>query len=429
MYLGMLKRWFSPLFDGAWRRNLMRSGIVPGLILGLLVAGLGVAYWERGRGNLHKLEAKIVTERLEAPVARPGGQEALVVARTRLAGGSTPEFLSVTMLPGRGMNVLQITAYLPDKGEVSLLASPSVEEAERAMTGVGADAAGGASLSMGGAFELPWAGRIGGTASQGRVATVWRGHTMTLPAAGTGALASVATGGLLLASPMTSADTAAMPDGGQADAMFQTGDFGAHWPSKTEVNMTVLLSGQSIEFTVVARNTGDVAEPIGIGWHPRFAIHGSREQLRLRIPGQVRAEVADRQSGLPTGALVPVAGTPYDFTARSGQRLGKIDLNDSFVQLHQELLDNGPVAELDDPENHYGLRLTALSSPIKAMRVEAPARADFVSIEPQFNYDDPFGREWGKDVDTGMVLLQPGQSTQWKVRLELVSLADGDGPI
>jgi hypothetical protein len=155
MYLGMLKRWFSPLIDGDWRRKLMRSGIVPGLLLGLLMVGLGIAYWERGRGNLHKLTAKIVTERQDVPVARPGGQEALVVARTRLPGGSTPEFLSVTMLPGRGMNVLQITAYLPDKGEVSLMASPTVEEAEHTLTGAGADAASVASLSMGETFEAP----------------------------------------------------------------------------------------------------------------------------------------------------------------------------------------------------------------------------------------------------------------------------------
>jgi aldose 1-epimerase len=427
MYLGAVGRWFSSLFHRIWHRNLMRSGMVTGLILALLVLGLGIAYRERGRGNLHKLEAKIVTERQDAPVPRPGGQAAIVLTRTRLVGGSIPEFLSVTMLPGRGMNVLQITAYLPDKGDVELMASPSVEDAERAMTGQDADAAGKASLTMGGAFEVPWAGPIGGVLSQGQVTTVWRGHTMMLPVAGTGA--SVARDGLLLLPATASADTAAMPDGGQAEATFQAGDFGAHWPSKTDVNVTVLLSAQSIELTVVAHNGGDVAEPIGIGWHPRFAIRGDRDQLRLRLPGRMRAEVHDRQTGLPTGVLLPVAGTAYDFTGQSGERLGKIDLDDSFVQLHQEPLDNGPVAELINPMDNYALRLTALSSTIKAMRVDAPADADFVSIEPQSNYDDPFGREWGKDVDTGMVVLQPGQSTQWKVRLELVALTGGQAPI
>jgi galactose mutarotase-like enzyme len=188
--------------------------------------------------------------------------------------------------------------------------------------------------------------------------------------------------------------------------------------------MTVLLGSQWIEMTMVVRNTGDVAEPVGIGWHPRFAIFdGNREQLRVHLPAEKREEVRDRASGLPTGVLLPVAGTPYDFTIRGGVALGKMDLNDSFTVLRRELLDNAAIAELSDPTNDYGLRLTALSPAIKAFRVDAPADADYVSIGPQFNLDDPFGREWGDD-DTGMVVLQPGQSTQWKVRLELYSLAD-----
>ncbi len=76
----------------------------------------------------------------------------------------------------------------------------------------------------------------------------------------------------------------------------------------------------------------------------------------------------------------------------------------------QALLESGPIAELRDPQSNYGLRITAMTPAIKAMRAYAPAGADFVSIEPQFNYDDPFGREWASDEDTGMVVLQPGQS-------------------
>jgi galactose mutarotase-like enzyme len=340
----------------------------------------------------------------------------------RLSGGSMPEFLSVTVLPGRGMNVLQIGAYVPGKGEVNLLDSPSVEDAENAMTGTGADADGAASLAMGGAFEAPWAGRIEGVAPQaeGRVSAVWRGHTMTLPGGANG----VARDGLMLASGADSAEILALPDGGQAQAVFHAGDFGAHWPSKTDVTVTVLLGSQWIELTVMARNTGGTAEPIGIGWHPRFVVFDeNREQLRLHLPGEKREEVRDRQSGLPTGVLLPVSGTGYDFTMHGGAALGKLDLDDNFVALRREMLDNGAVAELIDPANDYGLRLTALSPTIQAIRVFSPADADFVSIGPQFNYDDPFGREWGKDDDSGMVVLQPGQTTQWKVRLELFSLA------
>jgi len=415
MYLVIVQRWFSTLFHRVWRKGVMRSGLVTGLILVALVVGLSVAYRERGRGHLHKLKEKIVTERQDVPAPRPGGQEAIVLTRSQMMGDSMPEFLSATMLPGRGMNVLQITAYIPGKGEVNLLASPSVEAAASAMTGTDADANGQTSLAMGGAFEVPWADRIWGAPSATHGAIVWRGHSITLPAEGSG--------GLILAEAADPAGTTALPDGGQAKAVFHPGDFGTHWPSKMEVTVTVLLSSRSIDVTVIAHNVGDVASPVGIGWRPRFAIlDGNRGQMRLRIPGEKRAETRGSGKGLPTGALLPVAGTSYDFTMPGGARLGGTNLDDCFMALRQDLLDSGPVAELRDPGSNYGLRLTTLSSTIKAMHVIAPADGDFVSIEPQFNYPDPFGREWAKDTDTGIVVLQPGQSTQWKVRLELFSL-------
>jgi hypothetical protein len=421
----MLKQRASALFHRLWSKGLMRSGMVTGLILAVVVAGLGVAYYEHGRGNLHKLEAKIVVERQDAPVPRPGGKEPVVLMRSRLVGDTAPEFTSVTTLPGRGMNILQITAYIPDKGAVNLLASPSPADAELAMTGKGGDANGHASLAMGGAFEVPWAGRIWGTAQPGgRVTENWRGHIISLPAAaGAG---SEATGGLLLTEPASSSSTAGLPDGGQAQAVFPGQAFAQHWPSKTEVTVSVLLSSHTIEFTVVARNSGDVAEPVGIGWRPRFAIaKADREHLLLRIPGERREELREREGSAPTGNLLPVAGTPYDFTRVGGAPLGRMALDDGFTLLHQDLVEAGPIVQLSDPANSYGLRMTVLSPAIKTIHVLAPADADFVSIDPRFNYDDPFGREWSKQPDTGMVVLEPGQSTQWKVRLEIVPLAAG----
>jgi aldose 1-epimerase len=64
-----------------------------------------------------------------------------------------------------------------------------------------------------------------------------------------------------------------------------------------------------------------------------------------------------------------------------------------------------------------------MTSAIKAIRVYAPLDGSFISIQPQFNYDDPFGRQWAKGEDTGMVVLEPGESTVWKIRLEIFSLS------
>ena len=423
----MAKRRVSSLYHTIWRRNLMRSGMVTGLLLLCVLVGLTAAYRAHMLGNFHKLKLKanIGTERRDAPEPRPGGQEAIVLTRSRLQGNTEPEFLSATVLPGRGMNVLQITAYIPGQGEVNLLASPSIEGAATAMTGSGADAGGQASMTMGNAFEVPWAGSLPGVPAQAKneVMAVWQGHPISLPAAA----GSEARDGLLLARGADSASSETLPDGGTSQAIFHMGNFDGHWLSKTDVTVTVLLRSQSVELTVVANNVGDVAEPIGIGWHPRFAIlGGSREQWRLRVPGDMRVEVRDRAKGQSTGAVVPIAGTAFDYSMKGGAKLGTAGLDDYFVGLHQTLLENGPAAELSNPATGYGLRLTALSPTIKAMRVIAPAAADYLSIEPQYNYPNPFGRAWGKDKDSGMVTLQPGDSTEWKVRLELFTPA-GNG--
>jgi hypothetical protein len=330
------------------------------------------------------------------------------------------------------MNVLQITAYLPQKGEVNLLVSPPLEEAAKILSGTGADANGAKSLSMGAAIEMPWAGRIPGASmpDENNLSAMWHGIRLILPTDAKdsyGVADTVAAGGLLLKQPSASINTNVMPDGGEAQAAFHPGNFDGHWPSQTEVMTTVSLSGKALTIKIVARNTGNTAEPMGIGWHPRFAVlNGHRAQMMLRLPEGLRVEVKDRRSGELSGKLLPVEKTEYDFTGRTGARLGALNLDDSFVHLRTGLLENGPMAELRDPENDYGLRITAMTSNIKAIRVYAPLDGSYISIEPQTNYDDPFGHQWAREEDTGMVVLQPGQSMQWQVRLQIFSLSSTD---
>jgi aldose 1-epimerase len=398
------------------------------IVLTLVLMGLAFGWREHRLGQFGQLKRDLKKKPLQDDIStmRPGEQDVIQLQRSEFSLGDVPEFLSATLLPGRGMNVLQITAYLPQRGEVSLLASPSLGEANQRLNGSGADAAGGESLAMGGAIELPWAGQISGTTSADgqSLTTVWHGHSLSLPMAGGG---TMATGGLLLKRASTTVNSNVMPDGGEAQVNFHAGNFDGHWLSQTDISTTIELSGRAIEMTIQARNIGIEPEPIGIGWQPRFAIlSGDRGQASLRLPMAERVEVADRRSDLPSGRLLPVTGTEYDFTGSNGARLGSLNLDDSFVHLKPAFMDNGPMAELRDPDSNYGLRITAMTPNIKAMKVYSPAGANFISIDPRFNVDDPFGREWAKDEDTGIVVLQPGQSVQWKIRLEIFSLTQDD---
>lgn len=429
MYWALLKQWMGGWRKSLWRAAVMRSGLLTFLILTFVLAGLAFGWHEHRLGQFAQLKKDLNKRPVQDVSVRPGGQDVTQLQRSQLLGGSGPEFLSATLLPGRGMNLLQIKAYLPQKGEVNLLASPPLDEAARLLSGKGVDATGAESLTMGAAIEMPWAGRIFGapTPDEKSLVAMWHGMRLTLPMDAKDSYGNsngVAAGGMLLKQASDAVTTNVMPDGGEAMATFLPGDFDGHWPSKTEITTTVSLSGSAIDMKVIARNMGNTAEPIGIGWHPRFAIlNGHRGQMTLRLPQGLRVEVKDRRTGQLSGRLLPVEGTEYDFTGRTGARLGALNLDDSFVHLKTGLMEDGPVAELRDPENDYGLRITAMTSTIRAIRVYAPLDGSFISIQPQFNYDDPFGREWGKDEDTGMVVLQPGQSTQWRIRLEIFSLS------
>lgn len=405
----------------AWHAAVMRSGLLTSLVLVIGVLLLAFAIRERGRGHVARLKAELQGRSGVPEVAtpKPGGQEAVVLERSQVLESDTPEFQSATILPGRGMEVLQITAYLPGKGKVNLLAAPTVEEIAQ-LNGEAAE------RLTGGELELPWAGGLHGSLTpDGRsLNTSWRGQALNIPVAWIEQPAGgVAWGGLLRARKADTIRSDVMPDGGQVEAIYDVGNFDGHWPSKLDVTASMLMSGHDLEMKVVARNAGTVALPIGMGWRPRFAIlSGNRNDLNLRLPSQTRIEVKDRESGVPTGKLLSVSGTSYDFSAVKGAGLGTLNLDDSFVHLQTSFLDNGPAVELRDTANNFGLRITAMTPAIRVIRVVAPATGGYVSIAPQFNYDDPFGKEWGKQEETGMVEVKPGDSVQWRIRLEIFAL-------
>jgi galactose mutarotase-like enzyme len=228
--------------------------------------------------------------------------------------------------------------------------------------------------------------------------------------------------GLMLDRQADSLSTDTIPDGRAATAVYHAGSFSGDWPSMMDITVRAELAGTAFDLTVTEQNTGQVPEPAGIGWHPVFAIAGNRADVRVTIPSVTKIEV-DRRTNLPTGKTVLTGGTTADLLRARGTRLDEMNLNDTYTNLQAGILGDGPVAEIRDAAAGYGLRLTPLTASIKFMRVVAPTGADWISIEPDTNVDDPFGHEWPNPDDTGLISLQPGDSLQWHVRLEIFSLA------
>jgi galactose mutarotase-like enzyme len=352
-----------------------------------------------------------------------GGEPVVKLTRAATSNGQQPEFLSATVLPGRGMNVFQITANLPGKGEIPVLASPTLEEAAAKLNGGPDDVEGNASFTFGGAFLVPYPNRIlGKLSTDGKtITTEWHGKKLVLPANWHNSEHPTenkhAMHGLILASQTQNVQTQEIPDGQALTGVIHAGDFGGHWLSETDLSFTISLTGKAIDAIVVAKNIGREEEPMSIGWHPYFSIpSGDRSQALLHVPGEQVAPVNNYQDVFPTGKLVSVKGTKWDFLAAKGKPLDDMYLDDNWSKLKRT--DGAVTVTLADPASDYGLRVLGLSPDIRTVQAYSPTGKSFVAIEQQFNFIDPFGKEW-HGMNTGMVTLHPGQSVEWHVRLEL----------
>ncbi|MCC7499418.1 MAG: aldose 1-epimerase [Bryobacterales bacterium] len=352
------------------------------------------------------------------------GEPAVSLSRARSGSSSRPQILEAVVLPGRGMNIYQIRAWLPGKGEIGLLFSPPVEQAPKVMPdSLAADPFGNASFGYGGAILAPFANRIRGRLSgDGKsIETMIGGHPVALPANfhGKSPGAEVhSMHGLILRSPFTAIRLAAGNSEASATGTLDAADFGGHWPSQTRLTVKAVLRDNSFGFTVTANNVGDEILPVGIGWHPYFVLpSGKRDQARLRIPAEQRALTDNYDNVFPTGQVVPVAGTEYDFAGLAGAPLGKLFLDDCFLTIEKDARGRA-VAEIIDPAARYGLRITSLSPQITAYQVYAPVDKAFIALEPQFNRADPFSHIWNSN-NTGMAMLKPGATVTYAVELEL----------
>jgi galactose mutarotase-like enzyme len=333
-----------------------------------------------------------------------------------------PAFLEAVVLPGRGMMLLQAKLRLPSGVVVDALHAPSVEQAAREMDGGPDDFAGNRNFAYGAAILAPFANRITGTPLKGarEIETTVDGRTVRLPrnwggkAAGA---AQYAMHGLILDAEVPYE----VPSPSRIAGRLAAGDFGGRWPGKLELDFEWRLEAGALVLAVTAHNVGEEDVPLGLGVHPYLALpSGERAQARLRLPARVRTEVNDYDEVLPTGRLLPVAETPYDFNTSAA--LGGLHLDDCFTELA------AAVCEVADPAAGVGFRIASPSPEVKAFQVYAPPDQAFVVVEPQYNLADPYSPVWPAGVDTGMARLKPGASLTYDMRLTAFALGTGGCP-
>src|SRR5271165_1117305 len=223
-----------------------------------------------------------------------GGEPVVTLQRPASSDQSKPQFLEATVLPGRGMDVLQLKAYLPGKGEISLLNAPALPDAEQLLD-KGDDEFGNQVFKIGGAILLPFANRIRGKISaDGKTITATvAGSTVTLAANWSGSEPGAekhAIHGLMLRSKFQDVTEQNGALASTVSAILHAGNFDGHWLSDTDVKVETTLKDDSFEMVVTAKNVGSQPLPMGIGWHPYFILpSGDRQQARLHLPSQTRA--------------------------------------------------------------------------------------------------------------------------------------------
>ena len=353
-------------------------------------------------------------------VTEINGQKIVTITRTPVST-TTPEFTSVTVAPGRGMEVLQITENFPGKGNINVFSSPDLAGIKQKLD-VEDTENGDLGYRLGAAFLVPYPNRIRGklSADGKTLTTEWNGHTLTLPANNIGKLPTAerhAMHGLILKAKTDDVKVQNGTGGGVISGTIHAGDFGGHWLSKTDLVIKIQMTAVDVDVTIDAKNVGGEDEPIAIAWHPYFNLpSGDRSQVRIHIPAEDMAEVDGYDNVFPTGKTKSVAGTRFDLRAPGGVALGTNFFDDNWN--HLQWNKGAATVRIIDPAAHYGMEVIGLSPDIKAIQMYAPPTSQFVAIEHQYNFGDPFGKEWGS-TNTGMVTLKPGASTMWHVRLHV----------
>src|SRR5271165_3625054 len=189
-----------------------------------------------------------------------GGEPVVTLQRPASSDQSKPQFLEATVLPGRGMDVLQLKAYLPGKGEINLLNSLPLPEAEQLLN-KGDDEFGNQVFKSGGAILLPFANRIRGRVSPDRktITAMVAGNTVTLLANWSGSEPGAekhAIHGLMLRSKFQDVVQQENDLESTISAVLHAGNFGGHWLSDTDVKVETTLTDGAFQMTVTATNVG-----------------------------------------------------------------------------------------------------------------------------------------------------------------------------
>lgn len=174
-------------------------------------------------------------------------------------------------------------------------------------------------------------------------------------------------------------------------------DYGM-FPFPSKLYITVVVKDHEVAWNYRVCNLGDGVLPYGIAIHPYFDKRG--QKVWFTVPAQSVMEMTEEK--LPTGKLIPVAGTAMDLGL--GAKADALSLDHVFTDLKQ----GEPV------EIHYeDLTVKLVTSEEFSHVVVFTPEADFFCIENQSCSTDCFNMyAKGFARESGLEFVQPGEKKE-----------------
>ncbi len=172
-----------------------------------------------------------------------------------------------------------------------------------------------------------------------------------------------------------------------------------------ELGLRYELSAQGLKCSFNIKNVGTRTAPAGIGFHPYFTLGAeSADALELYLPS---AQSIEFKNLIPTGRVLPTAGTEVDFSKL--RKVGPTEINHCLMSLKRDP-DGLARARLRNPSN--GLEMTLWMDQVfdfivvyTGDAIPASGRRRALAVEPMTCGTNAFNLpEWG------LKRLQPGES-------------------
>ncbi len=173
------------------------------------------------------------------------------------------------------------------------------------------------------------------------------------------------------------------------------------FPVKNRLAVDYRLSARAVRISFTVENRDSRRLPFGFALHPYFRILGARDQTFLQVPAQARMEATPDL--LPTGALLPLEGAPFDL--RRPRPLSELALDDVFWGVKP---DEAPCYEARDA----GVRVELPASEhFTHMVVYTPKGRPFFCMENQTCSTDAHNlHARGLVKEAHLLIAEPGRS-------------------